>query len=92
MNSQNPINCPKCGGEFLHHDSAVVCNRKEDSSVTEFISVSTDGQVDSYQGPSEDNSSQRRDSVEVRFWCEMCHHKPTLLVKQHKGQTFIELY
>lgn len=87
--SLDPLLCPACGNEYLHHEAALVCNRREDASTTEFFEVSTDGEVSKYLGPSEDNPSERRDAIQIRFSCEHCPHKSVLSVMQHKGFTYL---
>lgn len=78
--------CPCCGGTYLHHDKVEVYQRAtEDAS--EGLAVHLDGDI-LVRTSMETNPSRRRDGMRVRFWCEGCDETPSLILVQHKGQTF----
>ena len=87
----NELLCPKCGENYLHHETVTVYSRKEDdekviqTTINEGVLLS--GVVPSSRAA---NPSSRRDGLTISFWCEICHAKPVLTLAQHKGNTIVE--
>lgn len=86
---ETTILCPNCGNQNLHHENVEVLERnREDDRYG--IHVFVDGEkvlVDS--DASTRNPSRRRDGIRISFWCEHCPFPSSLLIYQHKGETFI---
>ena len=40
--------------------------------------------------PDPDSPARLEQAIRVKFWCECCDNRPTLLIKQHKGCTYLE--
>ena len=86
------LRCPKCGSEFLHHETVTVCERKEDAEKV-LRTVTEDGvtRTDLYDNAMSGNPSGRRSGLFVRFHCEGCGRQDLeLSFAQHKGQTIVE--
>lgn len=85
---ETAILCPNCGSEWMHHGNVEVFERNRDDDVNG-IHVYVDGEkvlVDS--DASTRNPSRRRDGIRISFWCERCPFPSSLLIYQHKGQTY----
>lgn len=83
----NPLECPICGCESLHHQTIEVFNREEDMErgfhvKINHLSMTTDTNLTG-------NPSKRRHGMTIEFDCEGCPHKPVLTIVQHKGATSI---
>lgn len=81
---ENRLDCPFCGQTYLHQDSIVEYNRRDEDGFTRIsaMNIETAGGIP-------ENPSPRRDAVSIHFWCENCDNKPKLNIIQHKGQTFV---
>lgn len=90
-NYDNGLECPKCGGNNLHHEEVTMYSRLEDDTSTTVTSVEVDGDVNVTQMKSQGcgNPSTRRHGLRVRFSCEMCGEVQDLCIAQHKGTTFM---
>lgn len=92
MNSQHlydnrqTLKCPHCGGEWLHHGAVEIWNRKDEDDNGEVVRVDEKGVASA--SAIDPAFVGRRDDIRVSFWCEGCSNKPTLVIWQHKGQTF----
>ena len=80
--------CPRCGGDWLHHDKVEVFEREEDAETG--LHVVVDGAV-SLDTDLEGNPSSRRHGLKVHVWCETCPANSVLTISQHKGSTLIDL-
>lgn len=81
------LTCPLCGGDYLHHEIVEIFEREEDREKGLHVVVEN-GQIkidDVLTG----NPSHRRNGLKIRFFCEQCPAKPTMIISQHKGQTAI---
>jgi rubredoxin len=92
------LDCPSCGGNYLHHQGIFYYNRSEDDENGDFVILHKINEKDqsgfhcSYKSnvSMKGCPSPRRDGMEVFFTCECCSAKSSLAIFQHKGQTFIE--
>jgi hypothetical protein len=97
----NPLLCPVCKSDNLHHESVEVYHRVEDGSNVRVTSVTGDEFSSSIMPEKmSGNPSSRRGGIAVAFWCEQCHGEINgnvpyyydmflLQVIQHKGTTFL---
>lgn len=79
--------CPGCGNGFLHQQHVEVFDRHEDADVGMHATVEmgvTTVDVDQTENP-----SPRRDGIRIGFSCESCETTPSLVIIQHKGNTFV---
>lgn len=99
------LECPKCGGEYLHQGNTTIYERGEDADYTTVI-AQNEHEVVATKFPSEEthNPSSRRHGLTIEFTCENCHggewdgekviesNTPPfhLAIYQHKGCTFME--
>lgn len=90
------LDCPRCGGNNLHHWRVEVYERpEEDGPVTKTSVESRSFPADiqtaarSKREPT-DNPSARRNGLSVSFWCEGCAEISVLGIAQHKGCTLVE--
>ena len=89
------LDCPACGGNYLHHKGIMYYNRNEDSETGDFV-ILCKTEKGGFKVTQETNYSMthcpspRRDGMEIFFTCECCPAKSILAIYQHKGQTFIE--
>ena len=82
--------CPLCGGNYLHHESIDVFERKEDDKEGLHSTISGSGVNIIYDKRSA-NPSRRRNGLRIKFSCENCQSDiPNLIISQHKGQTIIK--
>ena len=98
------LQCPRCSGENLHHQSVELFNRHEDAEQGDHITIAVPeslGWEDEFGLPRpvtkssmdsnmKNNPSSRRTGVVINFCCEGCGHDLTLNIAQHKGTT--EMY
>ena len=79
--------CPWCKNDYLHHGEVTVINRIwEDHDgleikVNQFV-------VESWPVKA-DKILMRRNCVKIEFKCEHCPNFSTLVLIQHKGNTFL---
>ncbi|HEV8032034.1 MAG TPA: hypothetical protein VGP42_13540 [Stellaceae bacterium] len=89
-----PLRCPSCGGEYLHHGCVSVFDTLEDNSErfrkTRLTSVHGDD-ISHRIVTTDQNPSARRDGVAIEFWCENCLHISEFTLAQHKGQSYAVL-
>ena len=87
--------CPRCSSSYLHHESVVAYDRKEDDPVTTRTEVGA-ADLSRRQEVSalSHNPSSRRHGIAIRFSCEECclhemGEDPAfeLTMAQHKGVT-----
>ena len=88
--------CPRCGGDYLHHQSVVMFDRAEDDELATRSIVSGSKMIlDIVNSKDAGNPSRRRGGLVIQFCCEHCEAKdgPTqiieLTIAQHKGSTEI---
>ena len=87
----NELLCPNCKGEYLHHDTVTVYERREDAENVMQTAIRNSVLISStVPNAQSDNPSSRRDGLTISFWCEFCDSKPILTLAQHKGNTQIE--
>lgn len=84
----SPLQCPECGGSYLHHDEVKVFCRPEDASTVIETTVSDRG-CTVYETDGEHNPSDRRGGISIQFWCEHCPALPVLQIAQHKGESLV---
>jgi hypothetical protein len=92
-----PLECPRCGGGYLHHGAVVIYYRhgesmRLDQAGEETSLIVCDGlEVSKQRWPSQwlNNPSRRRDGLAIEFDCEYCGDGVELTIEQHKGQTFL---
>lgn len=94
------LDCPHCGGNYLHHHGITYYNRSEDAERGDLVKlnyINADDQW-SFDVSHQTNASMRscpsprRGGMEILFNCECCSAISSLAVYQHKGQTYIEWY
>lgn len=83
-----PLECPGCKNDFLHQGRVDVFNREEDEPVAQHTTVTRDG-VSKARLVSTLNAPGRRHWLEISFQCETCDAAPILIVRQHKGSTYL---
>jgi hypothetical protein len=84
--------CPKCRGTNLHQESLAVWRRREDADGDE-VTLSARDPLDTIRRVRRDADKfrhGRRQYLELGFTCEVCGPGLTLIVQQHKGETFVE--
>jgi hypothetical protein len=85
-----PLSCPNCRGEYLHHEVVTVYDRREDADfVTRTEVRKSSVSREAVNSENSGNPSSRRDGLAIQFSCEMCSAMPELTLQQHKGQTFL---
>ncbi len=83
------LECPGCGGSYLHHVKVEVFDRSEDQEDGLHVVVGhQDVQVNEHMNG---NPSRRRHGLKIYLECENCECNPVLIVSQHKGQTYVDL-
>ena len=82
-----PLECPHCGCEYLHHVKIEVFNRQEDEIKGLHVCVDRAGLTMDTELLG--NPSPRRDGLRIHFSCEQCHSHPQLEIFQPKGCTFV---
>ncbi len=81
------LNCPQCGGECLHHENVQVYRRSsEDDDEGLHVAMHRHVQLTTSMAG---NPSPRRDGMRVMFSCENCPARPSLVIYQHKGSTYV---
>jgi len=81
--------CPNCGGEYLHHTTIEVFNRKHEDSWHGLHCIIDDTKIRADIDASKGNPSERRNGIKIKFWCEYCGLSTWLHILQHKGNTYI---
>ena len=94
------LDCPACGGNYLHHEGIQYYYRGEDDETGDYVTLRKvliaktqkigfrSEHIASF--PMVDCPSPRRDGMKILFTCECCSAASFLAIYQHKGQTFIE--
>jgi hypothetical protein len=87
------VECPRCGGFYLHHGRVTVYERAEDAKQTR-VTVIDAASLTSRRMQSSliNNPSSRRHGMTIGFSCESCDRGVEgieLAIEQHKGATFI---
>jgi 5-methylcytosine-specific restriction endonuclease McrA len=82
------LQCPNCREGYLHHDKVEVYFRKEEDS-EDGVNVYVDRNGILRRKGMRWNPSSRRDGVRICFYCEICDKITTLVIYQHKGNTFM---
>jgi hypothetical protein len=85
----DPLLCPKCGNDFLHHADVIVYDRREDADDTRVTTIGATINVAMVPNARSGNPSSRRDGLAIEFECEGCHGQFELTIEQHKGQTYL---
>ncbi len=93
-----PMVCPECHFDYLHHICVEVFSRYEDEDSGQHVVVgnkdmaredswTTEGvRIDrEMQG----NPSLRRHGLRIHFMCEGCKARPSLNIYQHKGGSYM---
>jgi hypothetical protein len=87
------LECPGCGGTYLHQCGVNVFNRSgEDSTEGIRATVDSDVTISSDVSKAAGNPSNRRGGLVIKFDCERCsdHGRVDyeLVIEQHKGNEF----
>lgn len=82
-----PLECPNCGGDYLHQGEVNVYFRAEDAATGNHACVNPDSTTVDTNVIG--NPSTRRHGLTIEFECENCTASLSLAIIQHKGQTFI---
>lgn len=98
LSSCDGLDCPSCGGNYLHHVGLAYFSRAEDAKRGDSVLLSNALDGDERQfycshisnAAMNDCPSPRRHGMSIFFECEDCESKLSLFIFQHKGQTFIE--
>ena len=93
-----PLICPSCGCDYLHHDGIAYFDRQEDSERGSIVVIAKHSleEEKSLRVVQENNSlmdrcpSPRRGGMVIGFSCEGCSAISSLSIYQHKGQTYVE--
>ena len=86
------LQCPACGNDYLHHYVTEVYERTEDSLTgRRIISTRETLLIDDKVSFADGNPSERRDGVNILFWCEQCACESSLCLSQVKGRTEISV-
>ena len=80
--------CPRCGGNYLHHEAIETFERGEDDKKGMHTVVTAD-HVDVKYDSLVGNPSPRRHGFKVKFYCEYCDKSLTMELYQHKGHTWV---
>ena len=83
------LECPSCGGEYLHHDRLEVFECGEDAEHGTHVVVENGRAV--MDSNLTGNPSKRRHGLRIQFWCEMCDDRLEFTLVQHKGNTFVDM-
>ncbi len=86
--NRHTLLCPLCGGNYLHHKVIETFERCEDAEEGMHTTITRD-RVDVKYEPLVDNPSPRRDGLKIEFYCEFCGNQLTLVILQHKGETWV---
>ncbi len=90
--NQPHLQCPRCGGRFLHHHAVTLYDRAQDAdNVT--MTIVENGRIEQsvVDNGSSDNPSERRRGLVIRMFCESCSvggdedDVIELTIAQHKG-------
>jgi hypothetical protein len=88
INEDGQHTCSGCGEAGTHQACTLICNRKrEDSEDGLFLIVHNDGTIETVSNKY--NSSDRRNSTALVFYCETCMALTCISYDQHKGNTFV---
>lgn len=89
-NGRADMVCPRCGSDYLHHQSVTLFDRSEDAQFVSETTVSCgEAKMKIVNSSASRNPSARRQGLEIVFTCEECEEGQTLslFISQHKGQT-----
>jgi len=95
FDDEDALMCPRCGGNYLHHEKIIVYTRGEDAEETVVTTISgRETVVQTVLSSEIKNPSKRRHGMTIVFSCEFCEaekldYEYELHLKQHKGNTFI---
>lgn len=81
------VKCPKCDGDYLHHNRVEIFNRHEDA--TTGLHVTVDQTQYSVDENIAENPSSRRHGLHIQFECEECGEVSKLVLYQHKGNSYM---
>jgi len=90
MDEHGELICPNCESEYLHHYRTEVFERIAEDEENGFV-VTVGNGVNISTSPDDmlRNPSDRRDGVRIFFFCEECDVVSALILKQHKGNSFL---
>jgi hypothetical protein len=80
--------CPNCGDDYLGHERIEVFDRWEDAK--HGVHVLIENGKATMDASMEGNPSQRRHGLTIGFSCEGCGKESTLILYQHKGNTYFQ--
>lgn len=83
------LTCPHCDSFLLHHFCIESFERTEDAESGTHVTVSAETvKKDSNM---DDNPSERRNGLLIRFECEECGKESVMTIAQHKGTTLVDI-
>jgi len=83
------LQCPSCGSIYINHECVEIFDRGEDDETGLHVTI-TPGKL-SVDNNLTGNPRKRRHGLRIVFDCEGCKVKPVLTIKQHKGNTAINI-
>lgn len=86
--SDNALKCPVCGFEYLDQSGVSIFERDEDAPDCLHVDVSRQSVTIDRDGRR--NPSARRHGLRIDFDCEGCPNTSSLVIYQHKGNTYVE--
>ena len=87
----DPMLCPRCGHNCLHHGKIEIFDRSEDAEQTRVISFDhVEFSSKMLKSNMVENPSARRHGLTIAVSCEQCGPGLRLEIAQHKGFTLIQ--
>lgn len=80
--------CPACGHNHLHHGAVVINNRASEDQPGVVVEVA--GQAMTAHPSLPADFAGRRNDLRIAMSCEQCGPIGELVIRQHKGSTYIE--
>ena len=84
------LRCPKCSGPHLDHDKVTVWDRCQDDETGLKVIVDDGAVTIDDKASMNDCPSSRRHALTVDFVCGNCDFAGSLVIAQHKGNTFLD--
>ena len=82
------LTCPHCEWDYTHQGDVQVWHRAEDEAHGTWANITRHGATSCPVLP-DGNPSPRRNGLRVKMDCENCGSAFSLIVAQHKGQTYL---
>jgi hypothetical protein len=81
------LTCSSCGGDYLHQRKITAHRRPNEDGEGRITELTNTDIIDKWVLPAD--LEGRRDAVFIEFDCEFCDQISILMIKQHKGSTYI---